>query len=95
MPAIFMNAAMNTKEDNIFNFIHDKLAFGVGDYEYYLTDKGSYIVSGIPFYSGVEEWANEWGISENCDRKYKTYDECPPKVKALLEKNIIKLLLTG
>ena len=86
MPAISINAVMNTEEDNIFNFIHDKLFLGVGDYEYYLTDKGSYIVSGKPFYSGIEEWAKEQGISENCDRKYKTYDECPPKVKALLEK---------
>jgi len=86
MPAIFMNAAMNTKEDNIFNFISDKLAFGVGDYEYYLTDKGSYIVTGYPFFSGVKEWAQKWGIFEYCDNKYKSYDECPPKVKALLEK---------
>lgn len=87
MPAFFMNAEMNTKEENVFNFIEDKLAFGVAEWEYYLTNIGTYIVVGSPLYSGIKEWANEWGIFDYCDNKYNNYDECPPEAKALLEKS--------
>ena len=64
MEGINLNASMNKKTDNVFDFIEEKLAFGVGDWEYYLTPIGSYIVNGSPFGSSLSEWANEYGLDE-------------------------------
>ena len=49
--------------DNVFEFLSRKLALGVGDNSYYLTDKGAYIVTGYPILDGNwKQWALDCGL---------------------------------
>ena len=92
MKGINLNASMNKKPDNVFDFIEEKLAFGVGDWEYYLTPIGSYIVNGSPFGSSLSEWANEFGLDEYCNGDYESFEKCPESTKTMLQQKYFDLI---
>ena len=92
MEGINLNASMNKKTDNVFDFIEEKLAFGVGDWEYYLTPIGSYIVNGSPFGSSLSEWANEYGLDEYCNGDYESFEKCPESTKTMLQQKYLDLI---
>ena len=92
MKAINLNATMNTNSNNVFDFINEKLAFGVGDWDYYLTPIGSYIVNGSPYCNNLAEWANEYGIDEYCNGDFKSFEECPESTKSMLQEKYLDLI---
>ena len=63
---IFINESLNDDSRNVFEFIDSKLAFGVGEWDYYLTKKGEYVVEGCPFCHNWYEYGLRYGdISED------------------------------
>ena len=44
---------------NIFEFIQDKILYGVNDAEHYITARGSYIIFGPPYGNNWKEWSQE------------------------------------
>ncbi len=91
MEGIFLNSVLDMGEENVFDFIEDKLNFAVGDYDDYLTPIGSYIVMGTPFYSSFDEWANIEGKYE-CDEYFETFEDCSESTKAMLRKRYPEII---
>ena len=73
---IFANKIISESIENVFDFINDKLRFGVSDTNGYLTDRGEYIVEGSHDWT-FEDWLF-WvaGI--------KNYDNLDEEAKAKL-----------
>lgn len=67
---IFANKIISENIENVFDFINDKLCFGVSDTNGYLTDRGEYIVE------GNHDWTFEdWLFWVAGIRNYDSLDE--------------------
>ena len=81
MPAVFLNASLNKDTKNVFEFIDDKLAFGVGEWSYYLTDIGEKIVEKNGHKNWIE-WADDYYIYG--DYGYNSLKECPKIIQEII-----------
>lgn len=77
MKSNFLNTSEN---NNVFDFIHDKVSSGLEGWRYYLTDIGNYIVNGSPFYNDFNEWVENTYIYYD-EYGYNSFEECPEIVK--------------
>ena len=68
---------------NVFDFIDNKLAFGVGEHSHYLTPIGAYIVGGSDF----KDW-KRWAINFGVDSDYGVEDleTCPSEIAEKIKK---------
>ena len=73
---IFANKIISESIENVFDFINDKLRFGVSDTNGYLTDRGEYIVEGSHDWT-FEDWL--FWVAE-----IKNYDNLDEEAKAKL-----------
>ena len=79
---IFLNERKSSTK-NIFDFIDEKLAFGVGECSYYFTDIGAYVVDGPWYCYTFEEYVDSFDTSS--EYGYYGFDDCPDDIKEAIK----------